>query len=220
MEISLPIIITAALVDSINPCAFAVLIFLITYLSAIGTQKKVLRIGFAYIGAVYISYLLAGLGLLTVVNMAGVSRWIYLIAAVLAVVFGAINIKDFFAYGKGISLAIPQSKKPVIKRYVQQASIPAAIVLGFLVSAFELPCTGGAYLAILSMLAKKEDGMSLFYLIIYNIIFVLPLVAILLLFWKGVSAERMESWRKREKGTMRLILGLVLLGLGVWMLLG
>ena len=93
-------------------------------------------------------------------------------------------------------------------------------MLGFLVSLFELPCTGGVYLAILGMLAKKETYVSaLMYLALYNFIFVLPLAVILLLFWKGVSADKMEKWRKKERKWMKLVIGIALVFIGVWMLI-
>lgn len=221
MDLNLFVIIAAALVDSINPCAFAVIIFLITYLSALGVKNKILKVGFAYIASVYVTYFLAGLGLITIVNISGISKLVYNIAAIIAILFGLINVKDYFWYGKGITLAIPASKKPLIKKYVQMASIPASLILGFLVALFELPCTGGVYLAILSILAKPEmQGVAIFYLAVYNLIFVLPLAIILLLFWKGVSSEKMEKWRTKERGKMKLVLGLVMVTLGIWMIWG
>lgn len=221
MDLNLFVIIAAALVDSINPCAFAVIIFLITYLSALGVKNKILKVGFAYIASVYVTYFLAGLGLITIVNISGISKLVYNIAAIIAILFGLINVKDYFWYGKGITLAIPASKKPLIKKYVQMASIPASLILGFLVALFELPCTGGVYLAILSILAKPEmQGVAMFYLAVYNLIFVLPLAIILLLFWKGVSSEKMEKWRTKERGKMKLVLGLVMITLGIWMIWG
>jgi len=219
-ELTIPIIISAALIDSINPCAFAVLIFMLTYLFALGSRKKILTIGLGYILMVFITYFLAGLGLFTAVETIGISVIFYRVAAVIAIIAGIINVKDFFFYGKGFSLEIPKSRKPMIEKYIHRASLPAALILGFLVSMFELPCTGGVYLAILSMLANSMTRMAAIpYLFLYNIIFVLPLFVILILVVKGGSAEKMEKWRKAKRKYMKLIAGLFMILLGIIMLL-
>ncbi len=221
-KITVPLVLGAGLIDGINPCAFAVLIFLLTFLLEISsTKRRMVKAGSVYILAVYITYLLAGLGLLTVIQISGVSSIIVKAAAAFALFAGLVNVKDYFWYGKGFSLEIPKSKKGVIEEWTKKANIPAAIVLGFLVSMFELPCTGGVYLAILAMLANTvTKTAALGYLLIYNLMFVLPLIAILILVTKGMKAEHIESWRSAKKNWMRLVLGLFLLALGVGLLLG
>lgn len=149
------------------------------------------------------------------------TRYVYYIAAVLSIAFGLLNIKDYFISDKRATLAIPESRKPMIKRYIERASIPAAVALGFSVSLFELPCTGGIYLAILTLLSNNmtmAEGIP--YLALYNAIFVLPLVGILAVFIMGVSTERANSWRLENRKILRLAMGLVMLLLGVVMLLG
>lgn len=219
-ELTIPIIVSAALIDSVNPCAFAVLIFLLTYLLALGSRKKILKVGLGYILMVFTTYFLAGLGLFAAVETIGISVIFYRVAAVIAIIAGIINVKDFFAYGKGFSLEIPKSRKPMIEKYIHRASLPAALILGFLVSMFELPCTGGVYLAILSMLANNLTRMAAIpYLFLYNIIFVVPLIVILILVVRGGSAEKMEKWRKGKRKYMKLVAGVFMLLLGILMLL-
>jgi len=219
-NLSLPLILGAGLIDGINPCAFAVLIFLIVFLLHVSnTKKPMIKAGLAYISAVYVSYFLAGLGLLSIIQIAGISLIVIKIAAVVAIVAGLINIKDYFWYGKGFSLKIPESKKPIIERFAKKANIPAAIVLGFLVSMFELPCTGGVYFAILALLADKVTKINaIYYLGIYNLAFILPLIIILLAVLFGMKAEHIERWRTRRKNVMKLILGLLLILLGLSLL--
>jgi len=219
-ELTIPIIVSAALVDSVNPCAFAVLIFLLTYLISLGARSRILLVGLGYIAVVFITYFLAGLGLFAAVETIGISMILYRVAAIIAIIAGLINVKDYFFYGKGFSLEIPKSKKPLLEKYIHRASLPAALVLGFLVSLFELPCTGGVYLAILSMLANQMTRMSAIpYLFLYNLIFVIPLFVILGLVYRGGSAEKMEKWRKKKRKYMKLITGLFMIGLGIIMLL-
>lgn len=220
-ELTVPVIITAALVDSINPCAFAVLIFLLVYLTSLNAKRRILKVGFTFIFTVFIVYFLSGLGLFTVIQTTGMTRTVYILAAAIAIIAGLINVKDFFWYGKGITLAIPKSGKPLIEKYIQQSTIPATIILGVLVSLFELPCTGGVYLAILSLLSSKMTMMEgIPYLLLYNLIFILPLVIIVLIVYKGISPEKIEKWRLEKRKWMRLIMGLVMIALGVIMLLG
>lgn len=210
-------VLIAALADSVNPCAFSVIIFLLISLIAVGARKRMIKIGLIYITTVFIVYLLAGLGLLAVFqSLSIISRYILIISAALAIIAGLINIKDFFFYGQGITLAIPESKKHLIEKYIKQASVPAAIILGFIVALFELPCTGGFYLAILAMLSKDASFWGGFgYLVFYNLIFVLPLVIILFAVYRGVSPEQLEKWRVQKRTWMRLVMGLVLVGLGI-----
>lgn len=220
-NLTIPAIIGGAAIDSINPCAFAVLIFLLGYLLAIGSPKLILKVGLVYISTVFVVYFLAGFGILKALTVFNVAGAIYKIAGVLLIFVGLLNIKDYFWYGKGFTLAIPESKKPLIQKYIRKASIPAAIILGVLVSAFELPCTGGVYLAVLGLLASHETQLrAVPYLLLYNLIFVLPLFIILGLVYFGYSAQKMEEWRGKNRKWLRLLLGVGALVLGILILLG
>lgn len=221
-SLTIPVIVGAAAIDSINPCAFAVLIFLLTYLMYLGSKKKIILIGSIYIATVFITYLLAGFGLLSAIASFHITRFVYYLSAVLVLVAGIINIKDFFWYGKWFTLEIPKSTKDIIEKYIKKASVPGAVILGFLVAAFELPCTGGVYLAILGLLANNGDKFwGAIYLLIYNLIFVLPLVIIMLIVLAGYSkTNELESWRIKKRKYMKLSLGVGMVILGVLMLLG
>jgi len=204
-------ILSAALADSFNPCAFGVLIFLLVYLFSIKAKKKILLIGVTYIFMVFIVYFFAGLGLLKAIQISIIGIIIRNIAIIILIIIGIINIKDFFWYGKGISFKIPENKKPLIEKYIKKATFPAALILGAFVALFELPCTGGMYLAILSLLATNIRTKAIFYLFIYNIIFVLPLFLILLIVYKGGNPKKLEKWRGKEKKWMKLVSGVIML---------
>jgi cytochrome c biogenesis protein CcdA/fibronectin type 3 domain-containing protein len=220
-ELTVITVIVAAAVDSINPCAISVMIFLLLFLTSLGNKRRVLLVGIAYIATVYIVYFMAGLGLLTFLQSMTMTRYVYYAAAVLSIAIGLINIKDYFFPGNKPTVAIPESRKPMIKKYIEKASIPAAVVLGGMVALFELPCTGAIYFAILNLLGDKmtvTEGIP--YLALYNGIFVLPLVVILVIILMGVSAERANSWRLENRSILRLVIGLVMVVLGAMMLLG
>jgi len=220
IDLNIPTIVSAALIDSINPCAFAVMIFLLTYLINMGNKKRVLIIGFSYIFAVFASYFLAGFGLFLTIQAVHISNIIYYVSAILAILAGLINVKDFFWYGKGFTLRIPARFKPSINKWAKEATIPAAIVLGFLVSMFELPCTGGVYLAILGLLSKSvSQASAVVLLLLYNIIFILPLIVLMFLVYFGYSAKGLESWRLKKRNYMKLFSGIFMILLGIVMLL-
>jgi len=220
IDISPLLIITSGLIDGINPCAFAVLIFLLAYLTNIvESKRRMLLVGSTYILMVYLTYFIAGMGLLSFIRISGLTSTLYKIAAVTAIIAGLINIKDYFWYGKGISLRIPESKEGIIKKWARRITVPSAIVLGFLVAVFELPCTGGVYLAILAMMADSTTILEAIpYLLLYNLMFILPLIGIFLAAYFGIGTMQIEKWRQRKQTWMRLAMGLLLIGLGIIML--
>jgi cytochrome c biogenesis protein CcdA len=221
IDLTGPSVIVAAAIDSINPCAFAVLIFLLVYLTSLQVRTRMLAVGIAYILSVFAVYFLSGMGFFALIQTAGITAFVFKASAVIAILAGIINLKDFFWYGQGFSLSIPESRKDQIKNFIMKASIPSAIILGGLVSMFELPCTGGIYLAILGLLSSKMTLIQgIPYLLVYNVIFVLPLFMILFGVYYGVSPKRMESWRDSERKWMRLAMGIVMVALGVMMLTG
>lgn len=220
-KISIPLVAGAAFVDSINPCAIAVLLFLIAFLLAIKMPKKrLLFIGGIYIFTVMIVYIAAGFGLLKFIgyfNMHSVANYA---AAAFLIIAGLIGIKDFWWYGKWISLKIPETIKPKVERYLTNATIPSVIMAAILVAAFELPCTGEVYLGILSLMSEEASfSASILYLILYNIIFVFPLVVILLLSAAGLNVERIEQIRFERRRWLRLFLGIGMLLLAMWLVI-
>lgn len=222
-SITIPILVGAALVDSINPCAFGVLIFLLTYLfKNLQTRGRVLAHGISYIIGVFLTYLLAGLLLLPVLQQFGrLATGVYLAIAVLLIIFGLLEIKDFFWYGKGPSLAIFPGAARRIEYYAQKVSgkLTTSFLLGVFVALVELPCTGAVYLGVLAIIALTGLQINtLLLLVIYNIIFVLPLLVILFIVREGHETVHLEAWRITYRRHMRLGAGLLLIGLAWWML--
>ncbi|MDP3726464.1 MAG: hypothetical protein Q8R36_04690, partial [bacterium] len=128
------------------------------------------------------------------------------------------EIKDYFWYGRWFSLSIPASFAEKIHTYSQKATIPGVIFLGIFVSAVELPCTGAPYLAIITILAQSFDFSAFLMLVIYNVIFVFPLIVMLLLVARGMELQKLNTWKQKGRGLMRLCIGLLLIALG-WILI-
>jgi cytochrome c biogenesis protein CcdA len=215
-QLTIPLVIVAGLVDGINPCAFAVLVFLLVSIMSIGSKRRVLQVGLVYIGAIFIFYFLSGLGLFALIQVSGFSGIFALIAATVAFAAGIIMIKDALSGGTGSWLVIPDSKKDAISRYVKEATLPATFILGILVGMFELPCTGGIYLAIISLISQKMtimDGLPL--LLLYNILFVAPLIIILAIVYFGLPPERLEAWRTENRVIVRIAMGCLMIAIGI-----
>jgi len=228
-QLTLGIVIAAALADSINPCVFGVLIFLLAYMTAVlKTKAKMLITSFIYIFSVYIAYFLIGIGMLTLAYTAGLARPFYWIAAFLAIGAGLLEIKDFFFYGKWFSLQILPGGAERIKKITGamsnfEAKHPnwnylIAAGLGIFVVLVELPCTGAPYFAILGLLASGSYTSGILLLLLYNFIFILPLFFIVGMFYIGKTSKTLEKWRKKHRALMRLGIGLFLLALGGYML--
>ena len=215
-KLTVPLIVVAALVDSVNPCAFSVLLFLLISLLAAGNRRRALIAGSVYIAAVFFFYLFSGFGLFSAIHLSGFSSLLSLIGAAVAIILGIVGIADSLKKDSGFLLSIPESQKGIIEHYVHAATLPAAFVLGILVGILELPCTGGIYLAILGLMGREMTLIQgLPYLLLYNFAFVLPLIIVVLIVGFGLSPERAEAWRKEHRRTLRLFIGIVMIALGI-----
>jgi cytochrome c biogenesis protein CcdA/glutaredoxin len=219
-SLTLSAVLSGAAVDAINPCAFAVLIILITAVLGAGGRRRALYAGLAFSLSVFLSYYLMGLGLYSAVEAAGVTRGIYIAVAVLALAIGLFNLKDYLWYGKWFVMEVPLSWRPKLKGLIQGAtSIPGAFLIGFAVSLFLLPCTSGPYIVILGLLARTETRLhAMLWLVLYNIVFVFPMIAITLAVYFGLTtAEKAEEWRTSHLRMLHLIAGVIILLLGIGM---
>ena len=217
---ALTTVITTALIDSINPCAIGVLILLVSVLMVYKSKKDMLFYGMVYIFCVFLTYLLAGLGILYFLSKVPlfISEYISIIVGSVVVIAGLIEIKDFFWYGQGITLSIPPEKAKKINEMTKKFTLPAMIVLVVFVAGVELPCTGGPYLAILVFFSQNFDFTSFMLLVLYNIIFVMPLIVILLMVFFGYKIQNLKRWKQSNRTYMRLAAGIVLILLG-WLLI-
>jgi cytochrome c biogenesis protein CcdA/glutaredoxin len=219
--LTLSAVAAGAAVDAINPCAFAVLIILITAVLASGGRRRALYAGTAFSLSIFISYYLMGLGLYSAVQAAAATQAIYAAAALLAIVVGLFNLKDYLWYGKWFAMEVPQSWRPALKRLIQGVtSVPGAFLVGFAVSLFLLPCTSGPYIVILGLLAKTTTRTgAMLWLLLYNAIFILPMVLITGAVYYGfTTAERVEAWRATRLPLLHLVAGIILLLLGLAMM--
>ncbi|MFH1710792.1 MAG: hypothetical protein ABH840_00605 [Nanoarchaeota archaeon] len=212
------------LADGFNPCTFAILIFLMSYLFTISaSKKKILKLGLVFSFVIFLVYIAIMFGLINILSFVGFRSTGKIIIAVVLIVMGLINVKDFFWKGKGPSLEIPKFAKPILEKYIQRATVPAVIVLALILSFVELLCTIGLPLAYVSIMVDKgiTGAASFFYIFWYNFFYVLPLVVIVFLtYFFVLETEKAEHYRLKLRRYMKVIGGLLMLGLAVLMLLG
>ena len=218
----------AGLLDGVNPCAFTTLVFLLSFLALAGrNRRQVLLIGVLFTVAVFLTYLAVGLGLFSALRAASavpivsrILRWV-LVAAL--VVFAGLSLYDYLAIRRGepgkILLQLPSALKRQIHKSIRGQARAAAIaggalLLGFLVSVFEFACTGQVYLPALAYIARtRREASAVGLLILYNICFILPLVAVFAASWFGVTSGRIAELYQKRMGAVKLGLAVVFLGL-------
>ncbi|OFZ85324.1 MAG: hypothetical protein A2W21_01945 [Betaproteobacteria bacterium RBG_16_66_20] len=214
----LPLVGVAALIDSVNPCAFSILLLTIAFLLSIGKlRSNVLQIGSSYIAGVFVVYLLIGLGLLQTLHIFDTPHFMASVGAGLLVLLGVINVVNEFVPAFPVKLAIPHAAHRRIAVLMEQASVPTAFLLGGLVGLCEFPCTGGPYLMVLGLLHDQTTYFTgVGYLILYNVIFILPLVLILLLASNESLLGKVQAWQQKRKQAMRLGGGAAMVALGLF----
>ncbi len=226
-QLGLPLFTLAmGMLDGFNPCSMWVLLLMISLLAPLNDRRRMLAIAGTFIVVEGIAYFLFMAAWLNLFLFIGLSRISEQVIAVIALMAGTINIKDFLAFGRGVSLSIPDSAKPGIyarMRAILHAesmigAIIGAFVLGVLVQIVEFMCTSGfpaLYTRILTL--HQLEGSSYYaYLILYNLAYMLDDLIILSI---GVITLSQRRLQEREGQLLKLISGLVMIGLGLYLIL-
>lgn len=219
-----------ALADSVNPCEIAVLaLVLITILTQNPEKrKKVLHAGLAFVASVFILYFLYGLIIIQLFKgvdlaISGVRVYLYKIFAILAILLGLFNIRDYVRYTPGrFGTEMPLSMRPRVKTLIKKITSPrGAFLVGVFVSVFLLPCSIGPYLIASGSLYVLDFLKTIPWLLYYNLIFVLPMLIITVLVYVGyTTVEKVSGWKDKNIRYLHLVAGLLLLALGLAMLTG
>jgi cytochrome c biogenesis protein CcdA len=182
------------------------------------SRREIFAFGLFYVVAIYVTYMAIGLGLIR----AGVLLTAYPISkigAVLVILFGLLNIKEYFKPGTKFSIRIPLKVRGWVSKFAFRATVLSAIVVGILIGIYEFPCSGAIYLAIVTLLsAKKTFWTGLPYLLIYNIMFVLPLIVIFVLATNKITTEKYINFQEKHGRKLHLILAIFMIILGLLIL--
>ena len=218
------IMLPAAISDSINPCAFAVMLLLLsTILSRHQSRRKTLLAWALFSLAVFLSYLAMWIWLFSALATANNTFVLKLVVGILWLFVWLANIKDYFRYGKRFVMEVPFGRRPKMQDMIHKISSPrGAFVIGILVSLFLLPCSSGPYFTILWFLSAQSTSLNLrwyIYLIVYNLIFILPMLVIAILVSFGyASVDKLAKIKHEKTKLIHLIVWLLMLGLGVYVL--
>ncbi len=228
-SLTLTKIISLAAVDAINPCALAVLTLMLIAILTYNPKKKknVLLAGFAFTTSVFIMYLIYGLVIIRffqlIQALTSIRLWLYKILGFCAVILGILNMKDFIKYKPGgFATEMPLSLRPKVKKIISGITSPkGAFFVGLFVTVFLLPCTIGPYVIASGILSALELIKTIPPLLLYNLIFVLPMLAITLIVYAGfVQVEDVSGWKDRNIRYLHLIAGFIMLALGIAMVFG
>ncbi len=213
----LPLVIGAGLVDGLNPCAFAVILFLVSLLYVARRPRgEIGRMGGLYVYAVFLAYLLIGLGLIRAISLSADPHILARIGGILVVLLGAFTMVHYVIPTLPNPFHTPRAVWDHIRRWMLRGTMPGAAVAGFLVGLCTFPCSGGIYVAVLGLLAAQTtywEGLG--YLYLYNIAFVLPLVLVLLVVSNKAMARRATAWERNHTKEVRLLAGIAMVLVGI-----
>ena len=229
-------VVLAGLVDGLNPCAFATLIFFVSYLTISGRKnREVIIVGISFTLGVFIAYLVIGLGFYKVLDLLGnilnvVARWVYGFTALLCIALAVFSFMDVAKARKGklkdMSLNLPEGLRKRINSVIRKGRdtnryVIGAFATGLVISLLELACTGQVYLPTIIFVSSMPELRlrAIFYLIIYNLLFILPLVVVFILAYFGTSSKELTRFLQKHAATVKIGLGLLFFALGTWLLL-
>ena len=218
---NLPLVASAAFIDSFNPCAFGVMLMFIALVFSLYKRKSlVLLFGASYIVGIFITYLFIGLGILKAVHLFGIHGFFGYVAGALLVIFGLFHLNINFIQKWPVVRFIKSCHIPKDwKRRIEAGTILAAISLGILVGICEFPCSGGIYLGTVGLLANTATfWQGVGWLIMYNVIFVIPLIIILLFSGNKRILQIISSWQAKNGSYANKVMGWVMIAMGLLLL--
>lgn len=227
-------VVFAGLVDGLNPCAFATLVFFISYLTLSGRKgREVLAVGVAFTLGVFLAYLAVGLGFYKVLALLGnllttLGRWVYGLTALLCAGLAVFSFLDFLKARRGeigdMALNLPHKLRMRINAVIRRgrkarAFVLGAFITGIVVSFLELACTGQVYLpTIIFVMSRPEMQVRAFlFLVLYNLLFILPLVVVFILAYYGAGSKQLTNFLQRHASTVKLGMTLLFVALAVWL---
>lgn len=226
---SLSAVLVAGFIDGINPCAFATIIFLVSYLTFVGKKgREILLYGIVFTSGVFIAYLLVGMGLMTFLHQLNsfplISKGVYLFIALFALTLGVISLYDYVLFRRGQvakwKLQLPMGLKKKIHEIIREQArfkggLLATFGAGFIIAVCTVICTGQVYLPTIGfvMAIPELRKNAIFNLVLYNIMYIVPLVGVFVLTFFGVTSEKMAAMTKKHTGTVKLLTAILFLAL-------
>ena len=237
---TLPAIIAIGLVDGINPCAITVIVFFMSFLAFQEYRKREIAvIGLVFILSVYLTYCLIGLGIFeSLYRLQGfwiLTKILNITVGIISIIFSFCALYDFIQYKKtgstdGLMLSLPRWIKNLIHRIIGShyrdgskaiaGLVMSALITGFLVSILEAVCVAKIYLPTI-VFVLKTTGLklkALTYLLLYNLLFIVPLLIIFAFAITGTSAGQFQKVLRGHLGIVKVLMGVVFLVLGIFLI--
>lgn len=213
----LPLVGFSALLDSVHPCSFSILLITIAFLFSLQLSRaRILAIGALYVAGIFAAYFGIGVGLLQVLHIFDVPHFMGKLGSGLLILFGVLNILGALVPNFPIKLKIPDAAHSAMGRLINRVSAPAAFALGLLVGLCQFPCMGGPYLMVVGLLHDTGTYAAGFgYLLLYNAILIAPLAAVLWIASNHALLERVGEWRKTQMRDVHLFAGLAMVIIGI-----
>lgn len=224
----------AGLLDGVNPCVFATLLFLISYLAVAGrTKRELVIIGVLYTVSVFITYTLIGFGLFHFLRAwSGYSWFAGLIDRGLIAVLCVLALLSFYDAGLAASgrsgkmlLKLPGAVRNQLRTNIREKArsssiIAGTLILGFTVSLFELACTGQVYFPTLAyMVQERSCACGIRLLLVYNAAFVIPLIIVFVAVYKGLTSRKLEKLAVKSAFPVKMALGILFLAIAALLVL-
>jgi len=224
----------AGLVDGLNPCAFATLVFFVSYLTLSGRRgKEVLAVGAAFTVGVFLAYLAVGLGFYRVLDLLGgllttLGRWVYGFTALLCAALAIVSLLDALKARRGelgdMTLSLPHRLRMRINSVIRkgrssQAFVFGALVTGLVVSLLELACTGQVYLPTIVFVVSQPAlrARAVAFLLLYNALFITPLVVVFILAYYGTGSRQLTRFLERRASAVKAGMAVLFAVLAVWL---
>jgi len=223
-------IISAGLIDGINPCAFSTIIIFVLYMSFTGYKPtQILLVGLIFSLAVFIAYFFIGIGLFEFVMkikfLPLVNKLITFLFGITAIILGFLSIYDFYKIQKGklkeITLQLPDKFKNKIKELIwkkinRRYYLLSSFIVGFLVGILEFPCTGQIYFPIVLILKEIPSLKinALFYLLLYNFMFIIPLLIVFALVYFGTTSDSLTLFLKGKSSLVKILTAILFFSIG------
>ena len=228
-------VVFAGLVDGVNPCAFATLIFFVSYLTLSGRKgNEVLLVGSTFTLGVFLAYLIIGFGFYKVLDLLSqwltiLGHWVYGITAALCLVLAFFSFLDFLKVRHGelsdMSLKLPDKLRKRINAIIRKSRnikgyAFGAFITGLVIALLELACTGQIYLPTIIFVSSIPELrlQAIFYLLIYNLLFILPLVVVFIMAYYGTTSKDLTQFLKKNSASVKLGMTLLFLSLGIWLI--
>ena len=228
--LTVPIVLGSGVADGLNPCSFALLVLFATYTltlvnavtsdgsATLEARRRLLGAGSLYVGAVWMTYFLIGLGLFTFLSFLGQDHLVTRVAAVLALLMALWMLKDVFLPGWGPSMVAPAGTHGRMHRAIERGGLAGMLGAGVLVGICTVPCSGAIYLGIVAVLNASGGGPTgLALLALYNLAYIAPLVGLLLVVSDRRTLGRLGRWNRSNSPWVKvgLALGVVAMSFGL-----